>query len=104
MGGFLQYLRPYVSMLLIGGTLFLPERYPKATRLLNQQSLQYIATISYALYIIHGGLRYTWLGEGDKIIRYLKRPLLFWPISQLFTTNFTGFSLGKNFQRPKAKK
>jgi len=76
-GGFVQYLRPYLSMLLIGSTLFHPERHPKTTSLLNNKFLLYTATISYALYVIHGGLRYTWLGEGDKIIRYLKRPLLF---------------------------
>ena len=39
--------------------------------------LAYIATISYALYIIHGGLEHTWLGDGEKIIKYVKRPLLF---------------------------
>jgi peptidoglycan/LPS O-acetylase OafA/YrhL len=39
--------------------------------------MTYIAEISYALYIIHGVLSHTWLGAGDKLEKYLKRPLLF---------------------------
>jgi peptidoglycan/LPS O-acetylase OafA/YrhL len=46
-------------------------------RVLVTPIMAYIAEISYALYIIHGVLSYTWLGSGDKLVKYLKRPLLF---------------------------
>jgi peptidoglycan/LPS O-acetylase OafA/YrhL len=39
--------------------------------------MAYVAEVSYALYVIHGILSATWLGSGDKLVRYLKRPLLF---------------------------
>jgi hypothetical protein len=38
--------------------------------------LAYLAKLSYALYVIHGGLTSTWLGSGDTLVKYLKRPLL----------------------------
>jgi len=38
--------------------------------------MSYIASISYALYVWHGILPGTWLGSGDTLTRYLKRPLL----------------------------
>ncbi len=38
--------------------------------------LGYIATISFALYVIHGSLRHTWLGTGDTLEKYAKRPIL----------------------------
>lgn len=75
-GGILQYLRPYLSMIMIGSSLF-NKNDLWSTRLLNSKILFYIASISYALYVIHGGLRYTWLGDGGTLERYAKRPLLF---------------------------
>ena len=74
-GGDLNYLRPYIASLLVGITLVSPVSL--VNRLLCLPSLSYIASISYALYVIHGGLRHTWLGEGDTIEKYLKRPLFF---------------------------
>ena len=74
-GGWFMYLRPYVSMLLVGSTLF-REDIHWWRRVLSSQFLFYIASISYALYVIHGGLRYSWLGEGELLERYMKRPLL----------------------------
>ena len=72
----LDVLRPYIAMLLIGSTLFADTRR-WYDAVLRHRYLIFIAGISYALYIIHGGLRYTWLGEGDsKVEIYLKRPLL----------------------------
>jgi peptidoglycan/LPS O-acetylase OafA/YrhL len=44
---------------------------------MNSKILFYLASVSYALYVIHGGLRYTWLGEGEIMEKYIKRPLLF---------------------------
>ena len=73
--GFMNYLRPYVAALLVGSTLYTP---PKAlARLLTTRTLAYIATVSYALYVVHHVLMFTWLGSGDKLVKYLKRPLLF---------------------------
>ncbi len=47
------------------------------TRLLDNRILIYVATVSFALYVIHPILTITWLGEGDKLVKYAKRPLLF---------------------------
>lgn len=74
-GGLFTYLRPYIAMLLIGSTLF-SQDITWFNNWLKGQFLFYIASISFALYVIHGGLIDTWLGEGDKLEKYLKRPLL----------------------------
>jgi len=74
-GGFLNYFRPYLSGLLIGITLFNPKL--KLSYFLNINILYYLAATSYALYVIHGGIRHTWLGEGDTLVKYAKRPALF---------------------------
>ncbi len=73
-GGFMNYLRPYIAATLVGATLFDPP--PRLSKLLQTRALAYIATISYALYIIHHLLVFTWLGEGERLARYLKKPLL----------------------------
>lgn len=75
-GGALNYLRPYIAMLVIGATLFKTDN-AWWNRWLDHAVLKYIATISYALYVIHGGLRETWLASGDVVTRYVKRPLFF---------------------------
>lgn len=74
--GILNYFRPYIAMLMIGATLFNEDEH-WWSRLLSHQILFYIASISFALYVIHGGLMETWLGEGEKLEKYIKRPLLF---------------------------
>jgi peptidoglycan/LPS O-acetylase OafA/YrhL len=73
--GFLNYLRPYVAAMLVGVTLLNP---PAALgRLLGTKSLKYIALVSYAVYVTHHVLMYTWLGSGTGWIKYAKRiPLL----------------------------
>jgi peptidoglycan/LPS O-acetylase OafA/YrhL len=73
--GPLNYFRPYIAMLTIGNTLYTCPR--SVRRILESDPMAYIANISYALYIIHGVLSTTWLGSGDVLIRYIKRPLLF---------------------------
>jgi len=73
--GFANYLRPYLAALLIGTTLYNPPELVGAV--LRSRFLRYIAAISFALYVFHFLLVHTWLGEGDKLVRYLKRPLLF---------------------------
>lgn len=74
--GLFNYIRPYLAMLVVGSTLFNQERNVWWNKLLNSRVLFYLASISYALYVIHGVLTYTWLGEGDTVVKYLKRPLL----------------------------
>ena len=73
-GGILQYFRPYFSVMMIGSALFNDKEYWWSCWL-KSRFLFYVATISYALYVSHGGLRYTWLAEGDTLERYVKRPL-----------------------------
>jgi peptidoglycan/LPS O-acetylase OafA/YrhL len=73
--GFLNYLRPYFAAMLVGTTLFAAP--PRLDVLLRSKALRYIAAISFALYVIHHLLMYSWLGSGDKWVKYLKRPLLF---------------------------
>jgi len=71
-----NYFRPYIAMLLIGATLYSKDEI-WLNQLLASRFLFYIASISFALYVVHVGLRETWLGEGDTIEKYAKRPLLF---------------------------
>lgn len=73
-GEWLAYLRPYLAALLLGATLTRPV--VRVDALLRHRSLAYVAEISYAVYVIHFFLTYTWLGGGDTLVRYLKRPLL----------------------------
>lgn len=72
--GPLNYARPYIAMLTVGASLY--NSPPLLRRLFETRAMAYIATVSYAVYIIHGVLRITWLDEGSKLIRYAKRPLL----------------------------
>ena len=72
----LNYVRPYIAAAMVGCTLGLGVAHP-VRRWLSVRPLGYLATVSYALYVVHGCLADTWLGSGDKEIKYLKRPLLF---------------------------
>jgi len=74
--GWLGYLRPYAAMLMIGSTLF-AVRHGRLHTWLEGRVLGYLASVSYALYVIHGCLHITWLETGDKLVKYLKRPLFF---------------------------
>ena len=73
--GFMNYFRPYLAAAMVGSTLL--NSRTLVAQLLNNRALFYIATISYALYVVHPLLIHTWLGSGDTVIKYLKRPLLF---------------------------
>lgn len=76
MGGPLNFARPYLAMLLIGGILFLPMNGFK--RFLQARPLAYIAKISYALYIWHPLTALGFMNSGSNVTRYLlKRPLSF---------------------------
>ena len=73
--GPLQYLRPYVTAAMVGVSLV---NAPTLIRTISAHRITvWVAEISYALYVIHGVLSNTWLGEGDRLIKYAKRPLLF---------------------------
>lgn len=77
----LNYLRPYLAMAMIGATLLPPAAPPGAAMrgfmaALQGRTLAYLATISYALYVVHGCLGDTWLGTGATFEKYAKRPLM----------------------------
>jgi peptidoglycan/LPS O-acetylase OafA/YrhL len=72
--GFATYPRPYLASMLVGSTLF--NGTSRMARALKGRRLAYVAAISYALYVNHQFFEFTWLGSGDKIVKYLKRPLL----------------------------
>lgn len=74
-GGVFMFLRPYFGALLIGVTLLQPDL--KLNKILHHKTLFYIATISYALYVLHPLLAASWLGSGEGLDKYMKRPLLF---------------------------
>lgn len=85
-----NYLRPYLGATLIGSSLRLPAE-SRLARLLRGKALGYVAEISYALYVFHPLLAHTWLGSGDKLVKYAKRPLLFavlFAISHLSTFQY----------------
>ena len=72
----LGYLRPYFSAALLAAALCLEDSL--VGRLLTSKPLGYIATISYALYIIHPATIHGWWNDGSPLVRYLvKRPISF---------------------------
>jgi peptidoglycan/LPS O-acetylase OafA/YrhL len=73
--GALNYFRPYIAAALVGSTL-LGGGPQYMTRQLNSGFLAYVAQISFAVYLIHGIATSTWLGSGETIEKYAKRPLL----------------------------
>ena len=71
-----QYLRPYATGLLLFAALHYSAANPET--LLTSRPLRYIATISYALYVIHPATSHGWMNEGSTTTRYLlKRPISF---------------------------
>ena len=72
--GAMNYLRPYAAAAVVGTTLWAPT--PRVAAVLCGPALRYIASISFALYVFHGLLVSTWLGTGDRLAKYAKRPLL----------------------------
>lgn len=73
--GFMNYFRPYLAATVVASTLYNPS--PSLAKFLNLKILVYLASVSYALYVIHPLLAHTWLGSGETIEKYAKRPLLF---------------------------
>jgi peptidoglycan/LPS O-acetylase OafA/YrhL len=74
--GWLQYLRPYATGLLVAAVLC--HGNTRLARVLASAWMRYVATISYALYVIHPLSLQGWLNQGSTFERYLlKRPLSF---------------------------
>lgn len=73
-GGAFDYCRPYVAASMVAASLV--NAPPLLARLFEHRITGWIATVSYAVYIIHGVLMHTWLGTGALAEKYLKRPLL----------------------------
>jgi peptidoglycan/LPS O-acetylase OafA/YrhL len=71
-----QYLRPYTAALVLGCVLCHGQTLLAAV--LASRPMRYIATISYALYVVHPLTTHGWLNEGSIVDRYLlKRPISF---------------------------
>jgi peptidoglycan/LPS O-acetylase OafA/YrhL len=102
----LAYARPYLAAMTIGVSIFAAPGWLRA--LLCSTPARYIASISFAVYVIHGMLGDTWLGTGDTLEKYAKRPILAavtWLLAHLSTFRFENpmIDLGKRvshrFQR-----
>lgn len=74
-GEWMNYLRPYLAALLIGATIMNPGT--QLVGILGWRFFTFCAVISYALYVIHPMLSFTWLGDEDVYLKYAKRPLFF---------------------------
>ena len=71
-----QYVRPYATAILLLAALAYGAAKPD--NLLGSRPLRYIATISYALYVVHPATAHGWMSEGGLMIKYLvKRPISF---------------------------
>lgn len=99
-----ECLRPYVAILTIGSSIYQADRPYFAP--MHSRVARYIATISFALYVLHPVTMMGWLGEGDsKVIIYLKRPiciLLSFAIAHVSTFAFEMrmIAIGKRISGP----
>jgi peptidoglycan/LPS O-acetylase OafA/YrhL len=71
----LDYLRPYLASTLVGITILRPVW--GLTPLLESAPMAYLARISYAVYVIHHFTLFGWLGSGQGLVKYAKRPISF---------------------------
>lgn len=97
----LNYLRPWIASTMVGATLGVAGTHP-VRRFLSTTTLRYIAEISFALYVVHGCLSASWLNSGDKVTKYLKRPLLLavtWALSHVSSRWYEAYfiRLGKRW-------
>ena len=102
--GLLPYLRPYLSALLIGTSLYYAPGWLR--HLSEWRPVIYVAQTSYALYVFHGIFVHTWLGTGDTLVKYAKRPLLLtatFASAHLSTFHFERRwnALGRQLTRPR---
>ena len=72
--GALTYLRAYLTAMMVGITILRPVWL---SPLLTSRPAAYLAKISYAVYIIHHFTLFGWLGSGNGLHKYIKRPLCF---------------------------
>lgn len=73
-GGALNYVRPYLAATLVG--ILIHSHVPLLHRVLESGPAAYIARISYALYIYHPLMIFSWMNMGSDWVRYLvKRPI-----------------------------
>lgn len=105
--GAFNYVRPYLAALLVGWALLSPQA--SLSRALCNRFLIYVAAVSYALYMIHPLLAHSWLGSGESLEKYIKRPLLFFVLFVLAHVSTFYFerrciSWGKNFSMKIAAK
>jgi peptidoglycan/LPS O-acetylase OafA/YrhL len=70
-GGPLNYLRPYIAASLIGSTLMMHNEH--VSRFLSGKVLGYLATISFALYVLHGLAVSAPFQMDDKVMKYAVR-------------------------------
>lgn len=80
LGGGLQYLRAYAAASLVGVTILasVQETGPGPVEcFLTQPWLGYVGRVSFAVYLLHPLAAYGWLGSGEAIVKYAKRPLVF---------------------------
>jgi peptidoglycan/LPS O-acetylase OafA/YrhL len=62
----------------VGHTLLRSETDQDRYSWLNHRVLQYVATVSYALYVLHPLTMYGWLGEGPTpLLKYSRRLICF---------------------------
>lgn len=73
-GNPLNYFRSYLAAMWVGSLLCQPATGPSLW--LSHSRWSWLAAVSYAVYILHAPLGATWLGSGDLLEKYAKRPLL----------------------------
>jgi peptidoglycan/LPS O-acetylase OafA/YrhL len=74
--GWFQFMRPYATALLLASVI--SHGGSPISAFLATRFMRYIATISYALYVIHPATIQGWWNEGSTFDRYvLKRPISF---------------------------
>jgi len=71
----LNYIRPYLAATMVGITVLRPVG--GVSPLLESAPMAYLARISYAVYVIHHFTLWGWLGSGEGIAKYAKRPMSF---------------------------
>lgn len=75
-GGFLMYVRPYAAAAAAAVGLSIVSAPATMRALFVSKPAVYIAAVSYALYVFHGMLSASWLGSGQTLVKYAKRPFL----------------------------
>jgi peptidoglycan/LPS O-acetylase OafA/YrhL len=88
----INYLRPYLAAALVGSTIAQP--HTQFHPILRDRRLAYVATISYALYLIHPLSMYGPMESGGTLVKYVKRPFavaLSFGFAHLSTFHFEKF-------------